>query len=164
MRNIIAIIFLFSGTFTWAQNMSVTDKITSLPGTYKHKRPCKNCTGVENTLTLYCKVPANGGNYSYKEEYINSINGDHSSEVMGKWKIVDTAAGLDESSIIIGLTANNKPGKIMVPTKSICLRGFNVNLPKEAAVLSPYNFATQPCATSWTVIAKITGKIHTTIR
>ena len=111
MRNIIARILLFAGTSTWAQTLTVNQKIASLPGTYKHKRPCKNCTGVENTLTLYCKVPVNGGNYSYKEEYINSINGDHSSEVTGRWKIVDTAAGLDESSIIIGLTANNKPGK-----------------------------------------------------
>ena len=75
-----------------------------------------------------------------------------------------TGTGLAQPKIKPVPVINNKPGTIIVPNKSTCLTGFKVNLPNLDAVLSPYFFATQPCATSCTVIAKITGNIHTAMR
>jgi len=93
------------------QSVSAESKIAKLAGIYKHNLPCSHCTGVENTLTLYCKAPCKSGNYSLKEAYVNSINGDHISETTGRWSVTDTSAGLDESGVVLGLVDNNKPGK-----------------------------------------------------
>src|ERR1043165_5128551 len=48
-------------------------------------------------------------------------------------------------------------GTIIVPIGSICFRGFKVKRPNNLAVGSPHFEATQPCAVSWTVIAKSKG-------
>lgn len=50
---------------------------------------------------------------------------------------------------------NRTSGRIIVPNRSICAIGFNVNLPENFAVVSPSLYAVQPCANSCIVMATI---------
>src|SRR3990172_9742250 len=52
---------------------------------------------------------------------------------------------------------------MIVQNRSICRKGFNVRRPMFRAVGSPSLFATQPCATSCTMMAKMTGGAITII-
>ena len=52
-------------------------------------------------------------------------------------------------------------GTITVPIGSMCLMGLRVKRPAAFAVGSPNCKAVQPWATSWTVIANITGTAAT---
>ena len=47
-----------------------------------------------------------------------------------------------------------------VPNGSICFSGLNVTRPSRHAVSSPRRRATNPCAASWNVTAKMTGRIQ----
>src|SRR3569623_1406828 len=52
-------------------------------------------------------------------------------------------------------------GTSTVPMGSMCFKGLRVRRPSIIAVGSPSLRATQPWATSWTVMANSTGSIHT---
>ena len=52
-------------------------------------------------------------------------------------------------------------GRSIVPNGSMWGNGLSVTRPSIFAVGSPFLYATQPCAASWKVIARMTGIAYT---
>ncbi len=82
---------------------SISKKLLDLPGTYKGRLPCADCTGIETSLTLQCDSLCDHGKYMRIDKYLNTKNGDQTNKIKGWWGFVNNK----NNTIVIALDIND---------------------------------------------------------
>lgn len=68
---------------------SIAKKLLGLPGTYRGRLPCADCSGIETSLTLQCDSLCDHGKYMRIDKYLNTKSGDQTNKIKGWWGFVN---------------------------------------------------------------------------